>query len=127
MKSRNIWKFQMNTIEEFLEFAAKSPRLTFSDEIYSNYEDDNFIFVFQKHEKLDEVLVSMDFKAVFNKASQAPIHFILPIKGRKLKRLKQAIKFLVENKKIAGTFFGRLPGFDDFDSTVLFSFYYKKS
>ncbi len=117
----------INTIEEFLDFAAKDPQLTFSDEPYSTYKDDDFIFLFQRHEYLDDILVSIDFKSCFNKTSQCPIHLILPIKGRKLKRLKQAIKFLIDNRKIAGTFFGELPGFDDFDSETLYTFYNKKS
>ncbi len=75
----------------------------------------------------DEFLVSVDLKSCFNKVSQSPIHFILPLSKRKEKRVKEALNFLLARKKEAGTFWGRLEGFDDVDESNRSEFWRNKS
>ena len=75
-------------------------------------------------------LISIDLKSCYNKESQMPIHFSVelgnPISNRKMKRICQAITFLMTHRKDAGGFFGSLPGFDDLDSEQRQKFYLSK-
>jgi hypothetical protein len=68
-------------------------------------------------------LVSVDLRKCFNKVSQSPIHFVLPLSKRKKARVHSAINFLLANKKDAAGFFCGLPGFDDLDESVRGNFY----
>lgn len=74
----------------------------------------------------DSNLVSVDFKSCFNKVSQCPIHFIhqeyKKFSRRKKNRIRQALRYLQSNKKIAGTYFGKLDYFDDLSVDVLNDF-----
>jgi hypothetical protein len=93
---------------------------------YYHYECEDF------HVDLEERggrwLVSIDLKSSFNKTSQSPIHFLYDdyskFSKRKKKRIQQAINYLLANKKNAGTFCGRMPGFDDLDVYVRDDFYH---
>ena len=92
---------------------------------YWYYEHDTFhVDIVEYH---GSFLVSIDLHSCFNKTSQCPIHFVFDeyqkFSKRKIKRIHQALNFLLRNKNRAGGFFGRMEGFDDLDYTCLFNFY----
>jgi hypothetical protein len=72
-------------------------------------------------------LVSVDLKETFNKISQSPIHFIYSeyekFSNRKKKRIRQALNFLLQSRKNAGSYFGKMPGYDDLGEWVRGDFY----
>jgi hypothetical protein len=92
---------------------------------YGHYTTDDFsICVDERH---GFYLVSVDLREVFNKTSQCPIHFEISsykeLPKRKKNRIREATRFLLANRKIAGKFFGRMDGFDDLSSSSRDQFY----
>lgn len=93
---------------------------------YAHYRDDKFVI----HVDGDNgsYHVSVDLGEVFNKTSQSPIHFEVSkyksLSKRKKNRIRQATRYLLSNKKIAGKFFGEMNGFDDLSSSA---FHFRKN
>jgi len=92
---------------------------------YWDYEHDTFHVDFVDYHGI--FLVSIDLHSCFNKVSQCPIHFVFDenqkFSKRKIKRIHQAINFLLRNKNRAGEFFGKMEGFDDLDRTCITNVY----
>jgi hypothetical protein len=92
---------------------------------YACYSTDDFIICIDEHHGFH--IVSVDLKKVFNKTSQSPIHFQLseykPLSKRKKNRIREATRYLLTNRKIAGGFFGCMDGFDDLSSSNRLAFY----
>lgn len=91
------------------------------------YHYDNDTFHIDLLEKDGFWLVSVDLHESFNKTSQSPIHFVYStyekFSNRKMKRIQNAINFLLANRKSAGGYFGELPGYDDLGEWVRADFY----
>ncbi len=110
---------EMNKLKEELE-------KTFGTLVEKEYEDLGQYRLFKSDDfrvdtfenKAGEVLVSVDLNSSFNKVSQSPIHFILPLSKRKGKRVQSALNYLLRNRKDAGTFWGQPPGFDDLSEDI---------
>lgn len=117
-----MWK----TVSDFITFALVNPTKKDSyrddDYIQSQFIDENFIVFTNESLQTGETLISVDLRESFNKVKQCPIHFTIPASNRKTKRIREALKFLKKNEKIAGQFFGRMPGFDDLDAEIYFNF-----
>ena len=92
---------------------------------YVRYSTDDFIICVDEYHGFH--IVSVDLKEVFNKPSQSPIHFQFseykPLSKRKKDRIREATRYLLANRKIAGKFFGCMDGFDDLSSSNRLSFY----
>jgi hypothetical protein len=92
---------------------------------YAHYSTDDFIICIDEHHGFH--IVSVDLKDVFNKTSQSPIHFQFsqykPLSKRKKNRIREATRYLLANRKIAGGFFGCMDGFDDLSSSNRLAFY----
>lgn len=92
---------------------------------YARYSTDDFIICVD--ERHGFFLVSVDLKEVFNKTSQSPINFEISeyksISKRKKDRIREAMRFLIKNRKDAGGFFGCMDGFDDLSSDIRRAFY----
>lgn len=92
---------------------------------YGNYTTDDFIICVNEYR--GRYHVTVDLKEVFNKTSQSPIHFKVnpdkKLSKRKKNRIREATRFLLSHRKIAGTFFGCMDGFDDLGYAVQTQFY----
>jgi len=92
---------------------------------YARYSTDDFIICVDEYHGFH--IVSVDLKEVFNKTSQSPIHFEFseykPLSKRKKDRIREAMRFLIKNRKDAGGFFGCMDGFDDLSSDIRRAFY----
>ena len=92
---------------------------------YVRYSTDDFIICVDEYHGFH--IVSVDLKKVFNKTSQSPIHFEFseykPLSKRKKNRIREATRYLLTNRKIAGQFFGCMDGFDDLSSSNRLAFY----
>lgn len=114
------------TVSDFIAFALVNPTKKDSwredDYIESEFIDEDLIVFINESLQTGETLISVDLRESFNKVKQCPIHFTIPVSNRKTKRIREALKFLKKNEKIAGQFFGRMPGFDDLDSEKFYNF-----
>ena len=111
----------------FLFFGSDLEKSASGDDWEYHRNDDFFVAV---SKAWSMALISIDLRHCYNKESQMPIHFVIeagkPISNRKMKRVCEAITFLIRNKKDGGGFFGSLPGFDDLDSEQRQKFYLSK-
>lgn len=92
---------------------------------YSSFATDDFTIRVCRYSCF--YLVSVDLIETFNKESQCPIHFELsdykPLSKRKKDRIREAMRFLIKNRKDAGSFLGCMDGFDDLSSDIRRAFY----
>ena len=101
--------FNINLIKGFTEINKIEK---FQNSIYYR----NKQFIMKKFFYENQEVYAIDLRKTYNKDSQMPIWFKIKkgfISKRKLKRVNEAINFLINNKKEAGTFLGQMPGFDD--------------
>lgn len=104
------------------------------DFISKRFSDERFVITNQKliiiqEKKSNFDLYCIDLLSCYNKQGQMPICFIIEedqISNRKLKRINQAIQYLLDHEKEAGTFLGELPGFDEFNNSQVRREFYAK-